>query len=72
MAYDSRYPNAQAAPEFVRDADTLRRAKSHARFVTGREGQRERTAGQNAAIVTTSEMLGGHTGTSAGFYLLMN
>ncbi|PSQ49286.1 MBL fold metallo-hydrolase [Halobacteriales archaeon SW_12_67_38] len=31
-------------PEFVRDADALRRATSHARFVTGRDGQRERIA----------------------------
>ncbi|MFD1688497.1 MBL fold metallo-hydrolase [Halolamina salifodinae] len=28
-------------PEFVRDPAALRRAKSHARFVTGRDGQRE-------------------------------
>ncbi|GGL69731.1 MBL fold metallo-hydrolase [Halocalculus aciditolerans] len=46
-------------PEFVRDADALRRAKSHARFVTGRDGQRKRIADQNAAIVTTSGMLSG-------------
>jgi len=46
-------------PEFVRDADALRRAKSHARFVTGRDGQRERIADQQAAIVTTSGMLSG-------------
>ncbi|MFB6183394.1 MAG: MBL fold metallo-hydrolase, partial [Haloarculaceae archaeon] len=46
-------------PEFVRDADALGRATSHARFVTGRDGQRERIAEQNAAIVTTSGMLGG-------------
>ncbi|QAU13660.1 MBL fold metallo-hydrolase [Halorubrum sp. BOL3-1] len=46
-------------PTFVRDADALRRATSHARFVTGRDGQRERIAGQNAAIVTTSGMLSG-------------
>ncbi|MFB6169702.1 MAG: MBL fold metallo-hydrolase, partial [Haloarculaceae archaeon] len=46
-------------PGFVRDADALRRAKSHARFVTGRDGQRERIADQNTAIVTTSGMLGG-------------
>ena len=46
-------------PEFVRDADALRRAKSHARFVTGRDGQRKRIAEQNAAIVTTSGMLSG-------------
>ncbi|MFB6301919.1 MAG: MBL fold metallo-hydrolase [Haloferacaceae archaeon] len=46
-------------PEFVRDADALRRATSHARFVTGRDGQRERIAEQQAAIVTTSGMLSG-------------
>ena len=46
-------------PEFVRDADALRRAKSHARFVTGRDGQRRRIASQNTAIVTTSGMLSG-------------
>jgi len=46
-------------PEFVRDADALRRAKSHARFVTGRDGQRRRIADQPAAIVTTSGMLSG-------------
>jgi putative mRNA 3-end processing factor len=46
-------------PAFVRDADALRRAKSHARFVTGRDGQRERIAAESAAIVTTSGMLSG-------------
>lgn len=46
-------------PAFVRDADALRRAKSHARFVTGRDGQRRRIARQNTAIVTTSGMLSG-------------
>jgi putative mRNA 3-end processing factor len=46
-------------PAFVRDADALRRAKSHARFVTGRDGQRKRIADQKAAIVTTSGMLSG-------------
>jgi putative mRNA 3-end processing factor len=46
-------------PEFVRDAEALRRAKSHARFVTGRDGQRKRIAEKNAAIVTTSGMLSG-------------
>jgi putative mRNA 3-end processing factor len=46
-------------PEFVRDADALGRAKSHARFVTGRDGQRRRIAEQNAAIITTSGMLSG-------------
>jgi putative mRNA 3-end processing factor len=46
-------------PEFVRDADALQRAKSHARFVTGRDGQRRRIADQNTAIITTSGMLSG-------------
>ena len=46
-------------PEFVRDPDALRRAKSHARYVTGRDGQRKRIAEQPAAIVTTSGMLSG-------------
>ncbi|MEF8799521.1 MAG: MBL fold metallo-hydrolase [Halolamina sp.] len=46
-------------PEFVRDAAALQRAKSHARFVTGRDGQRKRIAEKNAAIVTTSGMLSG-------------
>ena len=46
-------------PGFVRDADALRGATSHARFVTGRDGQRKRIADQNAAIVTTSGMLSG-------------
>jgi putative mRNA 3-end processing factor len=46
-------------PEFVRDADALQRATSHARFVTGRDGQRRRICQQKAAIVTTSGMLSG-------------
>ncbi|WP_049894262.1 MBL fold metallo-hydrolase [Halogranum rubrum] len=46
-------------PAFVRDADALRQAKSHARFVTGRNGQRRRIAEQNTVIVTTSGMLSG-------------
>ena len=46
-------------PEFVRDAERFRRAKSHARFVTGRDGQRERITDQTAAVVTTSGMLSG-------------
>ena len=46
-------------PEFVRDPDALQRAKSHARFVDGRDGQRKRIAAQNTAIVTTSGMLSG-------------
>ena len=45
--------------EFVRDPDALQRATSHARFVTGRDGQRKRIADQNTAIVTTSGMLRG-------------
>ncbi|SDX67648.1 MBL fold metallo-hydrolase [Halobellus clavatus] len=49
----------QQYPEFVRDADALGRAKSHARFVTGRDGQRGRITDQTAAIVTTSGMLSG-------------
>ena len=46
-------------PEFVRDADAFRRAISHARFVTGRDGQRKRITDQRAAIITTSGMLSG-------------
>jgi putative mRNA 3-end processing factor len=46
-------------PEFLRDPDALRRAKSHARFVTGRDGQRKRIADQSTAIITTSGMLSG-------------
>ncbi|MFB6092308.1 MAG: MBL fold metallo-hydrolase [Haloquadratum sp.] len=46
-------------PAFVRDGEALRRAKSHARFVTGRDGQRKRIAEKNTAIVTTSGMLSG-------------
>ncbi|WP_436929692.1 MBL fold metallo-hydrolase [Halosimplex halobium] len=46
-------------PEFVRDADALRRAKSAARFVDGRDGQRRRIADDNTVIVTTSGMLSG-------------
>jgi putative mRNA 3-end processing factor len=46
-------------PSFVRDADALRRAKSNARFVTGRDGQRKRIAEQNTVVLTTAGMLGG-------------
>ncbi|MFC7097285.1 MBL fold metallo-hydrolase [Halobaculum marinum] len=46
-------------PEFVRDPDALRRAKSGARYVTGKDGQRERIAADNEAIVTTSGMVSG-------------
>jgi putative mRNA 3-end processing factor len=49
----------QRHPAFVRDADALDRAASHARFVTGRDGQRERIADQPVAVVTTSGMLSG-------------
>jgi len=49
----------QQYPEFLRDADAFRRAKSHARFVTGRNGQRKRITEQKAAIITTSGMLSG-------------
>jgi putative mRNA 3-end processing factor len=50
---------ARRHPDFLRDADALRRANSHARFVTGRDGQRRRIAAENAAIITTSGMLSG-------------
>ncbi|WP_276273279.1 MBL fold metallo-hydrolase [Haloarcula litorea] len=46
-------------PEFLRDADALRGAASSARFVDGRDGQRERIAEQNTVIITTSGMLSG-------------
>jgi len=46
-------------PEFLRDADALRHAKGHARFVTGRQGQKKRIAAQNTVVVTTSGMLSG-------------
>jgi len=46
-------------PAFLRDPEALRRAKGAARFVTGRDGQRERIAGDNELIVTTSGMLAG-------------
>jgi putative mRNA 3-end processing factor len=46
-------------PRFVRDPEALQRATSHARFVTGRDGQRERIADQQTVIVTTSGMLAG-------------
>ena len=46
-------------PEFLRDPDALRKAAGGARFVTGRDGQRERIASENALIITTSGMLAG-------------
>jgi putative mRNA 3-end processing factor len=45
--------------DFLRDAEALGRANSHARFVSGRDGQRKRIARDNAAIITTSGMLSG-------------
>jgi putative mRNA 3-end processing factor len=46
-------------PAFVRDPEALQRAKSNARFVTGRDGQRERIANQNTVVLTTAGMLSG-------------
>jgi putative mRNA 3-end processing factor len=46
-------------PDFVRDADALKDAIGHARFVTGDDGQRRRIADQSTVIVTTSGMLAG-------------
>jgi putative mRNA 3-end processing factor len=46
-------------PSFLRDPDAMRRAKSNARYVDGRDGQRERIAEDNAVIITTSGMLSG-------------
>ncbi|WP_338726928.1 MBL fold metallo-hydrolase [Haladaptatus sp. DJG-WS-42] len=46
-------------PEYVRSEAALKRAKSNARFVTGKNGQRKRIARKNTVIVTTSGMLTG-------------
>ena len=46
-------------PEFLRDADALAHAKSNARFVTGRDGQRRRIAEKPTVIITTAGMLSG-------------
>ena len=46
-------------PDFLRDAEAFRKAKGAARFVTGRDGQRERIAADNELIITTSGMLAG-------------
>ena len=46
-------------PDFLRDADALRGARSNARYVEGKPGQRERIARQNTVIVTTAGMLSG-------------
>jgi putative mRNA 3-end processing factor len=46
-------------PAYVRDADALRGARTNARAVTGRDGQRRRIAAENTVVVTTSGMLTG-------------
>lgn len=46
-------------PEFLRDPTALSRAKSNARFVTGKDGQRRRIADEPTVIVTTAGMLSG-------------
>ncbi len=46
-------------PAFLRDADAVARAASHARFVDGRDGQRKRIADQATVVITTAGMLGG-------------
>lgn len=46
-------------PEFLRDGDALARAASKARFVTGKDGQRERLTEKNTVIITTAGMLSG-------------
>jgi len=46
-------------PSFLRDADAFDGAVGRARVVSGRDGQRERIAAENALIVTTSGMLAG-------------
>jgi len=46
-------------PDFLRDADALRGARSHARYVDGTRGQRQRIAEENTVIVTTAGMLSG-------------
>jgi len=46
-------------PDYIRDPEALRRATSHARFVTGRDGQRRRIVDSGTVVVTTSGMLSG-------------
>ena len=46
-------------PEFLRDGEAMRRATSNARFVDGRDGQRQRIADQSTVIITTAGMLSG-------------
>lgn len=45
--------------QFLHDPVALQEAKSHARFIDGRDGQRERIAAQNTVIITTAGMLKG-------------
>ncbi len=46
-------------PQYVRNVDALRGARTNARMVTGRDGQRRRIADEQTVIVTTSGMLNG-------------
>lgn len=46
-------------PDFLRDPEAFQRATSHTRFVTGRDGQRNRIAKKNTVILTTAGMLNG-------------
>lgn len=46
-------------PGFLRDSDAMARAKSNARFVDGRDGQRRRIAAESTVIITTAGMLSG-------------
>ena len=46
-------------PGFVRDPEALKRASANARFVTGRDGRRERLTEKNTVIVTPAGMLSG-------------
>jgi len=46
-------------PGFLRDADAMAAARSNARTVTGRDGQRRRIATESTVIVTTAGMLSG-------------
>jgi len=45
-------------PTFLRDGEAMARAKSNARFVDGRDGQRRRIAAESTVIITTAGMLG--------------
>jgi putative mRNA 3-end processing factor len=48
----------QRPPDFLRDPDAMAAAKSNARTVTGRDGQRRRIADESTVIITTAGMLG--------------